>query len=268
MKIKLFKTSDVTALNLNILLYGHGGAGKTTAIGKFADTFGKGLIISGEGGLTSISDKDIDFLPFYSFDHPVDKDQYPNGYSFKEIMSFIRSPEFREVGYKWLAVDSITELSRRAFNEANAENDDKNNNFKPYQIYSQKIDPLIGDLRDLPIHTIVTALAAEEQDDNGKTHFWPMLHQKSKQKKYIGDFDLVCALVAKTETQKVQGGKDKMALRRYMLCDQVHGWHGKNRDPHGRIRPVEDGTDVPELVKRMMMTKEQFEKTKRVGVAQ
>jgi phage nucleotide-binding protein len=268
MKIKLFKTSDVTALNLNILLYGHGGAGKTTAIGKFADTFGKGLIISGEGGLTSISDKDIDFLPFYSFDHPVDKDQYPNGYSFKEIMSFIRSPEFREAGYKWLAVDSITELSRRAFNEANAENPDKNNNFKPYQIYSQKIDPLIGDLRDLPIHTIVTALAAEEQDDNGKTHFWPMLHQKSKQKKYIGDFDLVCALVTKTETQKVQGGKDKMALRRYMLCDQVHGWHGKNRDPHGRIRPVEEGTDVPELVNRMMMTKEQFEKTKRVGVAQ
>jgi hypothetical protein len=159
-------------------------------------------------------------------------------------------------------------LSRRAFLEAHAENPDKNNNFKPYQIYSQKIDPLIGDLRDLPIHTIVTALAAEEQDDNGKTHFWPMLHQKSKQKKYIGDFDLVCALVTKTETQKVQGGKDKMALRRYMLCDQVHGWHGKNRDPHGRIRPVEDGTDVPELVKRMMMTKEQFEKTKRVGVAQ
>lgn len=268
MKIKPFKTSDVTALNLNILLYGHGGAGKTTAIGKFADTFGKGLIISGEGGLSSISDKDIDFIPFYSFDHPVDKAQYPDGYSFKEIMSFIRSPEFREAGYNWLAVDSITELSRRAFNEANAENPDKNNNFKPYQIYSQKIDPLIGDLRDLPIHTIVTALAAEEQDDNGKTHFWPMLHQKSKQKKYIGDFDLVCALVTKTETQKVQGGKDKMALRRYMLCDQVHGWHGKNRDPHGRIRPVEDGTDVPELVKRMMMTKEQFEKTKRVGVAQ
>jgi len=77
----------------------------------------------------------------------------------------------------------------------------------------------------------------------------------------------VCALVTKTETQKGQDGKNKMALRRYMICDQVHGWHGKNRDPHGRIRPVEDGNDVPELVKRMLMTKEQFEKTKRVGVA-
>ena len=55
MKIKPFKTSDVNSLHLNILLYGHGGAGKTTAIGRFADTFGKGLIISGEGGLSSIS---------------------------------------------------------------------------------------------------------------------------------------------------------------------------------------------------------------------
>lgn len=267
MKIKPFKTSDVNSLHLNILLYGHGGAGKTTAIGRFADTFGKGLIISGEGGLSSISDKDIDFIPFYSFEHPVDKKQYPDGYSFKEIMSFIKSDDFKEAGYKWLAIDSMTELSRRAFLEANDENPDKNNNFKPYQIYSQKIDPLIGELRDLPIHTIVSALAAEEQDDNGSTHFWPMLHQKSKQKKYIGDFDLVCALITKTETQKGQDGKNKMALRRYMICDQVHGWHGKNRDPHNRIRPVEDGNDVPNLVKRMLMTKEEFEQTKRVGVA-
>ena len=61
MKIKPFKTSDVNSLHLNILLYGHGGAGKTTAIGRFADTFGKGLIISGEGGLSSMSSNRIKF---------------------------------------------------------------------------------------------------------------------------------------------------------------------------------------------------------------
>lgn len=246
MKIKPFKTSDVSSIALNILLYGHAGSGKTTQIGKMYDRYGKGLVLSGEGGLTSISDKEIDYLPFYSFDHPVDKKVHPNGYSFMDIMGYIRSPEFADQGYKWIAVDSITELSRRAFMEAVAENPDKNNNFKPYQIYTQKLDPLIGDLRDLPIHTIVTALAAEETDDNGQTHFYPMLHQKSKQKKYAGDFDLVCGMVTKTAEQD-----GKVSLKRYLICDQVHGWHGKNRDPHRRIKAVETVNDVTELVERL-----------------
>lgn len=267
MKIKPFKTSDVHSLHLNILLYGHGGVGKTTAIGRFADVMGKGLIISGEGGLTSISDKDIDYIPFFSFDHPVDRQKHPEGHSFKDIMSFVRSDDFRQAGYKWLAVDSVTELSRRAFNEAMEENPDPSNTGKPYQIYARKFEPMIGDLRDLPIHTIVTALAAEEQDDNGQTHFWPMLAQKTKQKKFLGDFDLVCGMITKTETQKNAEGKTKMSLRRYMICSPVNGWHGKNRDPHGRIRHVEEGGDVPALVKRMQMTKEEFENTKKQGVA-
>ena len=62
MKIKPFKTSDVSNIALNILLYGHAGCGKTTQIGKMHDRYGKGLVLSGEGGLTSISDKEIDYL--------------------------------------------------------------------------------------------------------------------------------------------------------------------------------------------------------------
>tara|TARA_B110000046_G_scaffold24980_1_gene24165 strand:- start:781 stop:1587 length:807 start_codon:yes stop_codon:yes gene_type:complete len=265
MKIKPLKTSNIHDLSLNVLIYGHGGCGKTTALGGFADTFGKGLILSGEGGLSSISDKEIDFIPFYTFDKPVDKEMYPDGYSFTDIMKYIKTEDFRKQGYKWLGIDSMTELSRRAFQEAKEAHPEPKDTFPAYGMYNQLLDPVVGDLRDLNIHTIVTCLAAEERDDNGSTHFWPMLNQKSKQKKYIGDFDLVCALVTKTETQRGQDGKDKMKMMRYMMTDSVHGWHGKNRDPYRRIKAVEAGTDVSHLVKRMLMTKDDYEKTKRAG---
>lgn len=267
MKIKPFNTGDVQKLHLNVLIYGHAGAGKTTALGHFEDHFGKGLIISGEGGLASVSDRNIDFIPFYSFDHPVDQKKHPDGYSFKQIMDYLRTQDFKDAGYKWVAIDSVTELSRRAFYEAQQENTNPNDNFKPYNIYSNKIDPLINDLRDLPIHTIVTALAAEEQDGNGAINFWPMLHQKSKQKRFCGTFDLVAALVNRTETVKQENGKDKMVMRRYTLTSDVQGWHGKTRDPQHRVRSVEEGTNVAELVQRLLLTKEEWENSKRTGAA-
>ena len=214
MKIKPFSTGDVNNIHLNVLIYGHAGSGKTTALGNFEDTFGKGLILSGEGGLASIADRNIDFLPFYSFDHDIDRKKHPEGYSFKELMSYVTSDDFRNAGYKWVAIDSFTELSRRAFTEATMENDNPKDGFKKYELYTQKIDPMINDLRDLPIHVVCTALATESKDENGMTNFWPMLHQKSKVEAFCGTFDVVAALINKTETAKTEDGKTKMKMHK------------------------------------------------------
>lgn len=267
MKIKPFSTGDVKNIHLNVLIYGHAGAGKTTALGHFQETFGKGLILSGEGGLASIADKNIDFLPFYSFDHPVDQKKYPGGHSFKDLMAYLTSDEFKSSDYKWVAIDSFTELSRRAFTEATLENDNPKDGFKKYDLYTQKIDPMINDLRDLPIHVVCTALATESKDENGMTNFWPMLHQKSKVEAFCGTFDVVAALINKSETVKTEEGKTKMKMHRYTLTGNVSGWHGKTRDCHGRIRVAEEGTNVASLVQRLVMNKEEFENTKKQGIA-
>ena len=267
MKIKPFSTGDVKNIHLNVLIYGHAGAGKTTALGHFQETFGKGLILSGEGGLASIADKNIDFLPFYSFDHPVDQKKYPGGHSFKDLMAYLTSDEFKNSDYKWVAIDSFTELSRRAFTEATLENDNPKDGFKKYDLYTQKIDPMINDLRDLPIHVVCTALATESKDENGMTNFWPMLHQKSKVEAFCGTFDVVAALINKSETVKTEEGKTKMKMHRYTLTGNVSGWHGKTRDCHGRIRVAEEGTNVASLVQRLVMNKEEFENTKKQGIA-
>ena len=182
-------------------------------------------------------------------------------------MSYVTSDTFRNEGYKWIAIDSFTELSRRAFTEATIENDNPKDGFKKYELYTQKIDPMINDLRDLPIHVVCTALATESKDENGMTNFWPMLHQKSKVEAFCGTFDVVAALINKSETVKTEDGKTKMKMHRYTLTGNVSGWHGKTRDCHGRIRVAEEGTNVASLVKRLVMNKEEFENTKRQGVA-
>ena len=62
-------------------------------------------------GLKSVEDVNIDYLPFTSWDGNHDPE---NGdYSFTGIVKMLQSQEFKEAGYKWIAIDSLTELSER-----------------------------------------------------------------------------------------------------------------------------------------------------------
>ena len=61
MKIQPLKTNDVSVKGSSkVLVYAHHGAGKTTQAANYHDRYGKGLVISGESGLSSIADKEID----------------------------------------------------------------------------------------------------------------------------------------------------------------------------------------------------------------
>ena len=264
MNIKPFNTGDVRKRSLNVLIYGHAGSGKTHALGDFKDIFGKGLVISGEAGLETIMPKNIDAVEFYSVIKPVDKNKYPNGYSFKEILEWIQTPQFREIGYNWIAVDSLTELSRRAFAEARESVKD---NRQVYTQYDAILDPIVNDLRDLPIHTILVALAVVREAD-GQTVYWPMLNQKSKEQQYCGTADLVGCITVAPVTAKNSQGKEITQLQRFTIYDKVQGWQGKRRDPKNRIASIENDGNVAEKVKRILMTDEEYEKYKTQGATQ
>ena len=104
------KTSDIQKGGaIKLLLYAHHGFGKTFQCRYFQKRYGKGLILSGEAGLKSVEDVNIDYLPFTSWDGNHDPE---NGdYSFTGIVKMLQSKEFKEAGYKWIAIDSLTELS-------------------------------------------------------------------------------------------------------------------------------------------------------------
>ena len=81
--------------------------------------------------------------------------------------------------------------------------------------------------------------------------------QKKVQKLIPALYDNVFALVRKTSDQN-----GKIAVRRYLVCDQVNGWHGKTRDPHRRLQPFEECDDITVLLERIYMSEEQWNKGK------
>lgn len=248
---KTFSTKDIMQDGpTKVLLYAHHGFGKTFQCRYYQARYGKGLILSGEAGLKSIEDVEIDYVPFTSW---AGKHEPESGtYSFRGIMQMIKTEEFAKQGYKWIAIDSLTEMSDRLMEHLEQENQGENNNFK---IWGDNARIMVGALkwiRDLPLHVYVTCLAKEEKDANDVTHYWPMVKGASVAKQVPALFDHVLCGVRRTETND----KGLPKVKRYIVTDEVSGWHGKTRDPKGVLKPFEKVDDVTELLTRMATAEE------------
>lgn len=249
---KPMSTSDVTENEpTKTLLYAHHGYGKTYQCRYYQKRFGKGLILSGEAGLKSIEDVAIDYLPFSSWDGQQDHD---NGvYSFRGLWSFIASPKFKEAGYKWIAIDSLTELSERLIEHLEKQHEGNKNAFAMWGDYNRMMLGALKAVRDLPVHVYVTCLAKEEKDANDMTHYWPLVKGQAVSKHVPALFDHVLCGVRTTEPN--DQGKPK--VQRYIVTDEVSGWHGKTRDPRNRLKAYEKSDDVTELLARMTAPEEE-----------
>jgi hypothetical protein len=239
-----------------VLLYAHHGYGKTFQCRFYQKRYGKGLILSGESGLKSIEDTDIEFLPFSSWDGRHEPDE--GVYSFKGIVRMLHSPEFKAAGYKWIAIDSLTELSERIHEHLEREEAKrvaegaKPNGFAVWGDYSRLLIGALKWVRDLPIHVFVTCLAKEEKDDNDATDYWPFVKGQAVSKQVPALFDHVfCGL---RTTEKDDTGKPR--VKRLIVTDEVMGWHGKARDPLNRLQPLEAVNDITELLARMSAKEE------------
>lgn len=199
MNIEPFQTNDSTVKQAaKVMLVGHQGSGKTTAIADFYETYGAGLVLSGESGLSSISHLPIDYLPFGSFDRPNKAGKY----TFMDLVKYVSSDAFKAKGYKWIALDSATELSQRCFADVEKEFEGSANGFEKWGAYERKITAALKWIRDLDTNVLITCLAAEENDDNGVTQYWPMLVQKKVQKLAPALYDHVFCLVRKTQEEE------------------------------------------------------------------
>ena len=200
MKITPLKTNDGSASSASkLLLYGHHGAGKTTQIKNYQRAYGKGLILSGESGLSSIQDIEADYIPFSTFSAKPKM-----GFSFKQIVEHIQSDDFKDKKYNWIAIDSVTELSQRCFQDVVAASSRDNITYEEWNEYERLITWALKWIRDLPMHVLMTALASEEQDDNGVTNYWPSFVQKKIQKNAPALFDHVFVCYAKPPSKTVE----------------------------------------------------------------
>lgn len=261
---KTLNTKDADAHAHKTLLYAHHGFGKTYQFRYYRELYGRGLIISGESGLSSVSDCDIDFLPFSSWDGKHDPDK--GVYSFMGIIRMLKDVDLKAAGFNWIGIDSVTEMSERALahfqqlhEDAASSSGKKMDGFAVWGDYERAMIGALKWVRDLPVHVLVTALAMEEDDDNGQTNYWPMVKMKKVAKHIPALFDHVFCGIRKTAEVEGSGGIDARVAR-FIITEEVKGWHGKTRDPHRRLKPIERSANILQLHQRMAMTPEAYER--------
>lgn len=254
MTFKVKKTSDASVADASkTLVYAHAGFGKTTQAKHLAEYYGKTFILSGESGLRSVLSADLDYLPFSSWDGDHDPDQ--DVYSFRGICRMMATPEFRAAGYKAVMIDSATEVSERCFEHFKEVHKNSKDGFAVWGDYGTAFLGAMKWVRDLPYHVCVTCLAVEDKDENGEANFWPSVVQAKIQKQVCGIFDNVFGGIRRTST--VDG---KVKVERFLVTDEVRGWHGKARDEKQRLKPVERTANITELFRRMDMPDSEYER--------
>lgn len=242
MTFEPLNTADGSADFRKTLLYAEHGFGKTTQAKHYQRHYGKGFIISGEAGLSSIRSAGIDYLAFSSFDGPCDPTR--KVFSFMGLCRLILSDTFVAKGYQWLMLDSYTELSdmiwsyavARAEREA-AEAGKKVNGFDKYGYYDEKAIGAAKFIRDLPYQILITALSKEAENEDGTREHWPMVGSSKVRKQLPGIFDNVFGGIATTPkaTKEVQ----KPETERFIVTGNYGGWKGKVRDENGVVELVE-----------------------------
>lgn len=262
-----FSTSaEAGVKHQKVLLYAHHGFGKTYQCRYFAKRYGKGLVISGESGMASLSDVGIHVAEFTSWDGPHDPAN--KVYSFKGIIRMIADPKFAAAGYTWIAIDSLTELSDRCMQwveqgliEAGAAKgkspQESIADLRKWQDYQRALKGALKFIRDLPFHVFVTCLAKGEKNENDELEHWPAVQQRAVAESVPGLFDHVFCGVRQTIQDPATG---TTKVRRLVITDEVNGWHGKARDPRRRLKPIEEGVNIVELLDRMAMDDDEFEK--------
>jgi hypothetical protein len=237
------------------LCLAHHGFGKTTQCAHYQDYFGKGFILSGEAGLKSIANRNIDYLHFNSWEK-YDANGELSMESFRGIVKAMNTEEFKQQDYKWIAIDSLTELSDLCYRHFNRLMDEeirrdpskKRDGFAVWGNYNSAIVGALKWVRDLDYHVLMTSLANETTDDNGMVEYLPAVQGNKIARLLPGMFDNVLCGMRTTENDPATG---RPRIQRKFVTDEVHGWRGKVRDPYGRIEIVEETSNICDILKKI-----------------
>jgi len=185
---------------LNLLIYGHPGAGKTYLAGTAADhpMTSPILVLDIDGGTVTLRDrtKDVDVIQVRSPQH------------MKEIHDELRT---NNAGYyRTVVIDSITELQKLDMREVMREMLQKRPDRDPdvpdkreWGISGEHIRRIIRAYRDLEMNTIFTALMIDYKDEKtGQVTFNPSLPGKLRNE-VPGFIDIVGYLYVTAEGEEV-----------------------------------------------------------------
>jgi hypothetical protein len=112
-----------------------------------------------------------------------------------EVYSFLASPQ--AAGYKWVFIDSLTEIAAQCVEAMKAKYPSKSDSFNMWGDYSDKMMQLIKAYRDLAAFNVVfTCLDSCEKDEMNRRFVGPAMSGTSLKERLPSWFDLVLYMVS------------------------------------------------------------------------
>lgn len=167
MKVK--STKAYSDDRLKFLVYSPPGIGKTTLAKTLQE---KTLIVSAEAGLLSLKGTDIDV---YDLTEDENGNAVPKEQRVARLFTLYKwlAKDEAKKKYKWLFVDSLTEIAQNLVEELLIQFPDPKDGLKMWGEYAIKSRSLVKSFRDLNYNVVFTALEIEEKDENGRRYLRP-----------------------------------------------------------------------------------------------
>ena len=181
--INLQSTSTVKTASIKMLAYGQAGSGKTSLI----PTLPTSVILSAEGGLLSISHKEIPYLEISDMDALRE--------AYKWLAESDEAKQFSSV-----AIDSISEIAEVCLGKEKAIAKDPRAAYGEMQTTMAEI---IRSFRDLPKHILMTAKLEKAQDEMGRMLYSPSMPGNKTGQSLPYYFDIVAALRVEKDAEGV-----------------------------------------------------------------
>jgi len=222
--INLKSTSTVKSGSIKMLAYGQAGSGKTSLI----PTLPAPVILSAEGGLLSISHKEIPFLDISDMDALRE--------AYKWLAESDEAKQFASV-----AIDSISEIAEVCLGKEKALAKDPRAAYGEMQTTMAEI---IRSFRDLPRHILMTAKLEKAQDEMGRMLYSPSMPGNKTGQSLPYYFDIVAALRVEKDAEGV--------TQRAMMLESDGMWQAKDRS--GKLDQWE-APDLGDIIKKIGGTK-------------
>lgn len=155
---------------------------------------------------------------------------------FQEALRFCLSPEFRQAGYRWVFLDSLTEIAARCAEDLQKKYPSKSDSFKMWGEYSQTMTDIIKTFRDLSgVNVVFTCLLAVEKDDAGRRFPVPDISGSGLKQRLTSYFDEVLVM----ERLVLNVGNPEAPMMQEVLVFNTKAPVGLAKDRSGKLAETE-----------------------------
>lgn len=224
LKMRIENTKDVHISNINCLIYGASGSGKTYLARTLVEPT---LLISAESGLISLSGTNIDFVDISKDEETGETIGWTKRIEYLfSIYDQLKSPELR-AKYKNIYIDSLTEIGKIFVKHYQEQYPDSKDSFKLWGDYHKAMENFILKFRDIVHYNVFfTCYEEKKQDDSKAWSYAPSIPATQLKETLPFFFTEVFRLV-----------KEDRGTR-FLVCDGTKATEAKDRS--GKLELTEE----------------------------